>query len=178
MNQEVMKLYKQYGINPVGGCLPMMIQIPFSSASSKCSARRWNCETQSFFERTCPAGHHRAFADDWLADQHHSAVHGCDTGLAHGDDTEDSDPTQRRIAMFMPLIFLFICYNFAAALALYYTAQTSSVFCSFIRTNDNRCRRSKKLRLPQSENDDDAERSARHDARLPRFRRANRGDHE
>src|SRR5438552_14886470 len=27
MNQEVMKLYKQYGINPVGGCLPMMIQI-------------------------------------------------------------------------------------------------------------------------------------------------------
>src|SRR6266567_989449 len=28
MNQEVMKLYKQYGINPVGGCLPMVIQIP------------------------------------------------------------------------------------------------------------------------------------------------------
>src|SRR6266545_4789698 len=28
MNQELMKLYKQYGINPVGGCLPMMIQIP------------------------------------------------------------------------------------------------------------------------------------------------------
>jgi len=25
--------------------------------------------------------------------------------------------------MFTPLIFLFICYNFAAALALYYTAQ-------------------------------------------------------
>src|SRR6266436_4649579 len=25
MNQEVMKLYKEYGINPVGGCLPMMI---------------------------------------------------------------------------------------------------------------------------------------------------------
>ena len=28
MNQEVMKLYKEYGINPVGGCLPMLIQIP------------------------------------------------------------------------------------------------------------------------------------------------------
>jgi YidC/Oxa1 family membrane protein insertase len=28
MNQEVMKLYKQHGVNPVGGCLPMMIQIP------------------------------------------------------------------------------------------------------------------------------------------------------
>ena len=28
MNQEVMKLYKEHGVNPVGGCLPMMIQIP------------------------------------------------------------------------------------------------------------------------------------------------------
>jgi YidC/Oxa1 family membrane protein insertase len=33
------------------------------------------------------------------------------------------DPTQRRVAMFTPLIFLFFCYNFAAALALYYTIQ-------------------------------------------------------
>ena len=33
------------------------------------------------------------------------------------------DATQRRVMMFTPLIFLFICYNFAAALALYYTAQ-------------------------------------------------------
>ncbi|PYI97227.1 MAG: hypothetical protein DME98_09145 [Verrucomicrobia bacterium] len=49
MNQEVMKLYKQYGINPVGGCLPMMIQIRSSSVSLKCLARRWNCETRSFF---------------------------------------------------------------------------------------------------------------------------------
>ena len=28
MNAEVMKLYKDYGVNPVSGCLPMMIQIP------------------------------------------------------------------------------------------------------------------------------------------------------
>ena len=28
MNEELMKLYKQYGVNPVGGCLPMLVQIP------------------------------------------------------------------------------------------------------------------------------------------------------
>ena len=28
-----------------------------------------------------------------------------------------------RVMMFMPLIFLVFCYNFAAALALYYTTQ-------------------------------------------------------
>ena len=29
MNQEVMALYKQHGVNPFGGCLPMVVQIPF-----------------------------------------------------------------------------------------------------------------------------------------------------
>ena len=33
------------------------------------------------------------------------------------------DPTQQRVMMFTPLIFVIFCYNFAAALALYYTTQ-------------------------------------------------------
>ena len=33
------------------------------------------------------------------------------------------DPQQQKMMMFMPLIFGFFCYNFAAALALYYTVQ-------------------------------------------------------
>ena len=33
------------------------------------------------------------------------------------------DPTQQRVMMFMPIIFVVFCYNFAAALALYYTTQ-------------------------------------------------------
>ncbi|MGH7409823.1 MAG: membrane protein insertase YidC, partial [Candidatus Methylomirabilis sp.] len=28
MNQETMELYKRHGVNPLGGCLPMVIQIP------------------------------------------------------------------------------------------------------------------------------------------------------
>lgn len=28
-NQEMMDLYKKHGINPLGGCLPMLIQLPF-----------------------------------------------------------------------------------------------------------------------------------------------------
>jgi len=28
MNEEVMKLYKEYNINPMGGCLPLLIQMP------------------------------------------------------------------------------------------------------------------------------------------------------
>ncbi|MGV3662447.1 MAG: YidC/Oxa1 family membrane protein insertase, partial [Prosthecobacter sp.] len=33
------------------------------------------------------------------------------------------DKTQQRIFMLMPFVFLFICYNFAAALALYWSTQ-------------------------------------------------------
>lgn len=29
MNQEVMKLYQEHNINPLGGCLPMVLQLPF-----------------------------------------------------------------------------------------------------------------------------------------------------
>jgi YidC/Oxa1 family membrane protein insertase len=29
MNQEVMKLYQEHHINPLGGCLPMVVQLPF-----------------------------------------------------------------------------------------------------------------------------------------------------
>jgi YidC/Oxa1 family membrane protein insertase len=33
------------------------------------------------------------------------------------------DPMQQKIIMFMPFIFFFFCYNFASALALYWTTQ-------------------------------------------------------
>src|SRR5882724_1601598 len=34
-NQELMDLYKKHGINPVGGCLPMLLQLPFVFAFYK-----------------------------------------------------------------------------------------------------------------------------------------------
>ena len=36
---------------------------------------------------------------------------------------KSGDPTQQRMMYFTPIIFVALCYNFAAALALYYTAQ-------------------------------------------------------
>jgi YidC/Oxa1 family membrane protein insertase len=36
---------------------------------------------------------------------------------------KSGDPIQQRVFMFVPLIFIFFCYNFASALALYWTVQ-------------------------------------------------------
>ena len=32
LNKETMKLYKEHGINPLGGCLPMLLQLPLLAA--------------------------------------------------------------------------------------------------------------------------------------------------
>jgi YidC/Oxa1 family membrane protein insertase len=125
INQEVMKLYKQYGINPVGGCLPMAIQIPIFFGLYQMLAQAVELRNAKFL---------------WVPDLSqpdtvaHLPVLGFPINIIPllmaatqvwlmAMTPKTGDPTQRRIMMFTPLIFLFFCYNFAAALALYYTAQ-------------------------------------------------------
>src|SRR6184192_1496609 len=127
MNQEVMKLYKQYGINPVGGCLPMVIQIPIFFGLYKMLSQAVELRNAKFL---------------WVRDlsQPDTVAHLPLLGWSipiniiplcmaatqiwlMAMTPKTGDATQRRVMMFTPLIFLFICYNFAAALALYYTAQ-------------------------------------------------------
>jgi YidC/Oxa1 family membrane protein insertase len=125
MNQEVMKLYKQYGINPVGGCLPMAIQIPIFFGLYQMLAQAVELRNARFLWV------HDLSQPDTVA---HLPVLGFPINIIPllmaatqvwlmAMTPKTGDPTQRRIMMFTPLMFLFFCYNFAAALALYYTAQ-------------------------------------------------------
>ena len=125
MNQEVMKLYKEYGINPVSGCLPMMIQIPIFFGLFTMLRQAVELRNASFL---------------WVRDlsQPDTVAHlpvlgwpvnilplimGATNLWLMRMTPKTGDATQQRVMMFMPLIFLFFCYNFAAALALYYTTQ-------------------------------------------------------
>jgi YidC/Oxa1 family membrane protein insertase len=123
MNQEVMKLYKDYGINPVGGCLPMMIQIPIFFGLFKMLGQAVELRNSSFLwvkDLSQP---------DTVAHLFGVPINVIPLCMAASQiwlmamTPKTGDPTQRRVMMFTPLIFLFICYNFAAALALYYTTQ-------------------------------------------------------
>jgi YidC/Oxa1 family membrane protein insertase len=127
MNSELMKLYKEYGINPVGGCLPMLIQIPiffglFTMLRQAVELRNahflWihDLSQPDTVTRIALAGYTipinvlpliMAATSFWM------------THLT----PKSGDPTQQRMMMFMPIIFIVFCYNFAAALALYYTTQ-------------------------------------------------------
>src|SRR5213596_1495231 len=129
MNQEVMKLYKQYGINPVGGCLPMVIQIPIFFGLFKMLGQAVELRNAKFLwvrdlsQPDTVAHLHLPFLT-WPVPINIIPLCMAVTQIWLMQMTpKTGDATQRRVMMFTPLIFLFICYNFAAALALYYTTQ-------------------------------------------------------
>src|SRR5438132_3277631 len=125
MNQEVMKLYKQYGINPVGGCLPMMIQIPIFFGLFKMLGQAVELRNARFLwvkDLSQPDTIAHLPLLGWPVNIIPLCMAATQIWLM-AMTPKTGDATQRRVMMFTPLIFLFICYNFAAALALYYTAQ-------------------------------------------------------
>ena len=134
-SQEMMKLYRDYGVNPVGGCLPLLIQIPIFFG---------------FFSVLQYAAELRGQPFLWVKD-----LSMPDTLLKLGGfpinplpllmgvtmilqmkltpQPATMDKGQAMIMKFMPLIFLFFCYNFASALALYWTTQNIySIFQTWV----------------------------------------------
>jgi YidC/Oxa1 family membrane protein insertase len=122
---EMMKLYREYGVNPLGGCLPMLVQIPIFFGFYRALQYAAELRGQSFL---------------WVPDLSLPDTVAHFAGLAINPlplimvvtnflqmkltpQPQSVDKAQQRIMMFMPLIFLFICYNFASALALYWTTQ-------------------------------------------------------
>jgi YidC/Oxa1 family membrane protein insertase len=125
MNQEVMKLYKEYGINPVGGCLPMAIQIPIFFGLYQMLAQAVEMRNAKFLwvrDLSQPDTVAQLPVLGWNINIIPLCMAATQIWLM-AMTPKTGDATQRRVMMFTPLIFLFICYNFAAALALYYTTQ-------------------------------------------------------
>jgi YidC/Oxa1 family membrane protein insertase len=123
MNQEVMKLYKDYGINPFSGCLPMLIQIPIFFGFYSMLGSAIELRNSSFFWV------HDLSQPDTIAHLFGIPINVLPLLMAGtmfwqmAISPKSGDPVQQRVFMFMPLMFVFFCYNFASALALYWTVQ-------------------------------------------------------
>src|SRR5438477_5695775 len=125
MNQETMKLYKEYGINPVGGCLPMLIQIPiffglFTMLRQAVELRGAHFLWIHDLSQPDTVGHLPVVG--WPINILPLIMAATSFWMTHLTP-KSGDPTQQRMMMFTPIIFIVFCYNFAAALALYYTTQ-------------------------------------------------------
>jgi len=120
-NQEVMELYKKHGVNPLGGCMPMILQIPFFYAFYKVL-------TVAIELR----GAHWLWVTDLSQPEHWWVVNGFDIRLLpiimlvtqfimqKMTPSTSTDPTQQRMMMLMPLILGFMFYGISSGLVLYW----------------------------------------------------------
>jgi YidC/Oxa1 family membrane protein insertase len=125
MQQETLKLFKEHQVNPLAGCLPMIIQMPIFLGLF-------------YMLRTASELRHEPFL--WVSDLAQP-----DTIMEIGGFpinllpllmgltmflqmhmmpvSPTADPMQQKIFKFMPAIFLVFLYNFASGLTLYWTVQ-------------------------------------------------------
>ena len=123
MNEEVMKLYKEYGVNPFSGCVPLLIQIPIFFGFYAMLGSAIELRNSSFL---------------WVQDLSQPdtvfklwgfPVNVLPIVMAGSMiwqlviTPKSGDAMQQRIFYFMPVIFLVFCYNYASGLALYWTTQ-------------------------------------------------------
>ena len=115
-NQEVMELYKKHGVNPMGGCVPMLLQIPFFIA---------------FYKVFSVSVEMRGATWLWVTDLSQPetlAIHILPIIMVVSQfvmqkmtpTTTGGDPSQQKMMQFMPLIFGFMFYNLSSGLVLYY----------------------------------------------------------
>ncbi|MCI5113226.1 MAG: membrane protein insertase YidC [Candidatus Electrothrix sp. AW1] len=125
MNQEMMALYKTYKVNPIGGCLPMLIQIPFFFALYRVLMAAIELRHAPFM----------LWINDLSAPDR--LMIGFDIPVLHGIPVltvlmgasmylqqkmtpTTADPTQAKIMQFLPIIFTVMFINFASGLVLYW----------------------------------------------------------
>ena len=123
MNQEVMKLYKEYGVNPLSGCLPMLIQIPIFWGLFRMLGKAVELRNSHFLWV------HDLSQPDTVAvllGKPLNILPLCMAATMFWQmklSPKSGDAAQQKIFMFMPVIFVVFCYNYASALALYWTVQ-------------------------------------------------------
>ena len=125
MNREVMALYKSYKVNPLGGCLPMVVQIPVFFALYKvlliCIELRHAPFMLWISDLSAPDRLPIGIDIPWLGGiPVLTLLMGGSMFLQQKMSPTTADPTQQRIMMMLPVVFTFMFLNFASGLVLYW----------------------------------------------------------
>ena len=138
MNTETMKLYKQYGVNPFGGCFPMLVQIPIFLGFYNMLGKAVELRNAKFLWV------HDLSMPDTIFSVLGFPVNVLPLCMAvtmlwsMSLQPKSGDQTQQRMMMIVPLIFIYFCYNYASALALYFTVQNLfSIVQLYVTRNQN-----------------------------------------
>ena len=114
MNEEMIELYKKHKVNPLGGCLPMLLQIPVFIGLYHAL----------FFSIELRGAPFVGWIDDLsVADPYYvwPVVMGATMFLQQKLNPSIGDPTQQKIMMMLPIVFTFLFMSFPSGLVLYWT---------------------------------------------------------
>jgi YidC/Oxa1 family membrane protein insertase len=113
MGQEVMELYKTHKVNPLGGCLPIVIQIPVFFALYKVLLMSIEMRQAPFI--------------GWIEDMSVQdpyfvlpLVMGASMFIQQRLNPQPADPMQAKVMQFLPVIFTALFLFFPAGLVLYW----------------------------------------------------------
>ncbi|MBE6383273.1 MAG: membrane protein insertase YidC [Lentisphaerae bacterium] len=132
MQQETFRLYREHKVNPLSSCLPMLVQIPVfialfnvlrAAVELRYAPFLWISdlsEPEALFASWFPFGGLNILP----------ILMAVTTGLQSALTPSTGDKQQQKMMMFMmPAMMLFMFYNFASALSLYWTvSQGLSIF--------------------------------------------------
>ena len=138
MQMHMMKLYKEHGANPLGGCLPLILQIPVFYGIYKLLL--YSIELK---------GAHFLWIKDLSAMDPYfilPVLMGVSMYIHQRlTPTNFQDPMQEKIFKFLPLIFTFMMATFPAGLVLYWT--TNNILSILQQWIINKIMEAKKLAL-------------------------------
>ena len=129
MNQEIMSLYRTYKINPMGGCLPMILQIPVFFALYRMLYQAIELRHAPFFlwinDLSAPDRlFHFSFSIPFMQPPYGipvlTVIMGATMLLQQKMSPPPGDPTQAKMMMLMPIVFTVIFINFSSGLVLYW----------------------------------------------------------
>lgn len=111
--KEMMGLYKKHKVNPIGGCLPMFLQIPVFIAL-------YNVLLNAIELRGAPFG--LWITDLAVKDPYYvlPIVMGATMVLQQKMTPSAMDPKQAKMMMMMPVVFTFMFLSFPAGLVVYW----------------------------------------------------------
>jgi len=129
MNKEMMALYKTYKVNPMGGCLPMIIQIPVFFALYRILGDSIELRHAPFMlwinDLSAPDRlFHFAFKIPFMSPPYGIPVltllMGASMFIQQKMTPTPGDPSQAKFMMFLPIIFTVMFINFPSGLVLYW----------------------------------------------------------
>ncbi|MCX7991814.1 MAG: membrane protein insertase YidC [Proteobacteria bacterium] len=113
LNREMMLLYKRHGVNPMSGCLPMLVQIPFFIALYQALMSAIELRQAPFM---------LWIKDLSSADPYYVTpiLMGATMLLQQMLTPSSGDVMQKRMMYILPVVFTFMFINFPSGLVLYW----------------------------------------------------------